>query len=131
MNHQKQIFKTINIDTFEVRLILALNYKNIDTVYKKITQDKLVKKKDAEYFKQVHEDGGFRAVTISKDNIIIILFPFEKKMKQHEFISIMAHEINHVVYDILYSHDIHLSDPTCEIFAYLTQHITREFLKCL
>ena len=117
----------VRVDIFKVDIIFICNYneKRTKKVLKESWGDKFsnLKKED---FKGWDIDTTLGLVMQFQGDFIVLLKGTGGGFKT--FVSVMVHEITHVVQYLLRDRRIPLTEDTEEVHAYLTEYITREAL---
>lgn len=62
---------------------------------------------------------------------ILMYLPFIPDVNKPTDLSLMIHELFHAVHFVLESVDTPLCDNTCEVYAYMLQHLTSELLTAI
>lgn len=117
----------VSVDMFKVDVVFICNANKEESV-------KLLKEMCGSNYTKLSK-GSFKGWSVEtilgrmlqyKGGFVVLLKDSDGNFRT--FVSILAHEINHVVCYLLKNRRIPLNEDTEEVYAYLTEYITREAL---
>lgn len=126
---QKKQYFNLSIDTFRVDIAVFINYSLDEAVSMAKRKKKLHKL--AEYLEECNGegmlDGANEARMFPLKQGYAVFFKFYKDSHRIN-VGTISHEVSHLVSWILLDRRIPLSKDSDEVYAYLTEEITRKIL---
>lgn len=129
MKLEKKKYFNISIDTFRVDIAVFINYSMEEAI--KMTSRRKATKRLAEYLRECDGegllDGANEARMYPLKQGYAVFLKFHKDSYRLN-IATLSHEVSHLVSWILLDRRVLLSKESDEVYAYLTEEITKKIL---